>query len=209
MKISYCTSVHNEHQELNRLLTQLIEGIDDEDEIIIQGDQGKVTDEVVSVLHKFKRDPRVQYIEYPLNKDFATFKNNLLKHCKGDYFVNIDADETIAPFLLKNIKNLLEENPDIDLFRVPRINIVEGLTRDYLFEQKWTLNNQGWINFPDFQSRIGKRKESIFWINPVHEVLHGAQTRADLPMEPDYCLIHEKTISRQIEQNNFYKTWVV
>lgn len=206
MKISYCTSVHNEHQELNRLLTQLTKEIDEEDEIIIQGDQGKVTDEVVSVLHKFKKDKRLKYVEYPLKKNFADFKNNLLKNCTGDYFFNIDADEYPTEFLLKNIKIIIEQNPEIDLFRVPRINIVEGLTREYLFEHKWTLNSHGWVNFPDKQSRIGKVNKNIRWINPVHETIVGIKSYVDLPEEEDYCLIHRKTLERQISQNNFYKT---
>ena len=48
MKISYCTSVWNEHNELDALLRVLIQSIDDIDEIVIQGDQGKVTPEVLS-----------------------------------------------------------------------------------------------------------------------------------------------------------------
>ena len=62
MNISYLIAVHNEHEELKRLLDQLFEHIDLDDEIIIQGDQGKVTDEVISVIRQRSKDSRLKYI---------------------------------------------------------------------------------------------------------------------------------------------------
>ncbi len=89
--ISFCITVCNEHFELDRLLKQLFRYIDNTDQIVVQGDQGNVTDEVISVLSKYKKDERFVYVEYPLNKDFATFKNNALKHCTKDWNFLIDA----------------------------------------------------------------------------------------------------------------------
>ena len=55
MKISYAICVCNEHTELNALLSFLTDVIDNEDEINILVDSGKVTDEVRAVLKKFEK----------------------------------------------------------------------------------------------------------------------------------------------------------
>ena len=60
MKISYAIPVHNEHEELKRLLNFLIENIREEDEIVVQCDQGNTTPEVYKVLGDF---PKIKIIE--------------------------------------------------------------------------------------------------------------------------------------------------
>ena len=54
--------------------------------------------------------------------------------CKGSYIVNIDADELPHKQLMKNIKEILESNPTVDLYWVPRVNTVEGLTLQHVRE---------------------------------------------------------------------------
>ena len=50
MKISYAIPVCNEHEELMRLLNILVTNKRDEDEIVVQCDQGNTTPEVYQVL---------------------------------------------------------------------------------------------------------------------------------------------------------------
>ena len=90
MQISYAIPVCNEHIELEQLLSFLTPQIDEEDEIVVQCDQGNTTHEVHRVLGDF---PLVKIIEFPLKGDFASFKNNLKEHCIGDWIFQIDADE--------------------------------------------------------------------------------------------------------------------
>lgn len=230
VSISYCIPVHNEFRELDMLLNQITKFLEDDDEIIIQGDQGKVTNDVISVIRKFHKDLRVKYIEYPLNKDYGTFKNNLIKNSSKDYIFQIDADELVSVGLLSTVKSLLLENPDIELFRLPRLNIVQGLSDDLIKQWGWRKDrmpiekldystkdilqkyNLGLdyvfaINFPDKQSRLFKRKEEIRWVNKVHEVISGMQSYADLPSTDfQYCLFHVKSAQRQLAQNKFYET---
>lgn len=205
--ISFATTVWNEHEELGRLLNQLTSIIGPDDEIVIQGDQGKVTDQVVSVLHRYRKNPQVKYIEYPLKKNFAAYKNNLFKNCEKDYIVNIDADELLCNHLASILRESVEMNPDVDMFRLPRINVVEGLTDDYVRRMGWRVTDQNWVNWPDYQCRIVKNTGRIKWINPVHEVLSGFDSTADFPQEPDYALLHVKSIDRQVKQNDFYSTF--
>jgi glycosyltransferase involved in cell wall biosynthesis len=201
-KISFAITVCNEHEELNRLLKQLTDTVGPEHEIIVQGDQGNVTDTVVSVLRKYMGD--ISYIEYPLNKNFAAFKNNLFKNCKGDYIFSLDADEYLSDVFLENIMELLDSEPDVDCFAVPRKNTVEGITQQYVKQMGWKDEN-GIVNWPDYQKRLFKNNGKIKFYGNVHEQLFGMEKIAYLPTDTfDWCLIHPKTFERQKKQNELY-----
>jgi len=197
--ISYAITAHNEHVELDRLLNQLTEHIRPEDEIVVQMDI-TATDEVKAVVNKYKL---MNYF-HPLNKDFALFKNNLKSLCTKDYIFQIDADEYLSDQLMEWLPTVLETNNEIEMFSVPRINTVEGLTSEHINKWGWFINEKGWINYPDYQNRILKNKPEIHWINKVHEKLVGAMVTTEIPYGLD--LIHPKTIERQEKQNNYYNT---
>lgn len=221
MKISYLTAVHNEHEELKRLLVQLFEFTEPSDEIIIQGDQGKVTDEVISVVRWAMKDNRVKYVEYPLKKDFAGFKNNLIRQATGDYCFLIDADELIHPNLLLNIKEILRGNFDIEMFILPRFNVVHGLTDVYAKSQGWnvvtmniepdefmkslgTFKTVELVNPFDPQQRIWKNSPRIRYEGSVHERLTGYATETKFDNDFNWMIYHIKSIRRQQKQNEFY-----
>jgi glycosyltransferase involved in cell wall biosynthesis len=202
MRISYGVCVCNEHEELMRLLSILITNKRDEDEIVIQCDQGNTTPEVYQVLYQFYG--RVNVIEFPLKGNFAAFKNNLKKYCTGEWIFQIDADEYVKTEFLQSLHLILQDNPTIEVFLLPRINTVEGLTQEHINKWRWNVNEKGWVNFPDLQPRILQNSHKINWGNKVHEVLMGHNTWATLPLEDDYCLYHPKQIERQERQNNLY-----
>jgi glycosyltransferase involved in cell wall biosynthesis len=203
--ISYAITAHNEHVELDRLLSQLTEHIRPEDEIVIQMDI-TATDEVKAVVNKYKL---MNYF-HPLNNDFATFKNNLKGLCTKDYIFQIDADEYLSDVLLLNLSDILEANPVIDIYAVPRINTVEGLTQEHIQKWGWKLDENGWVNYPDYQVRLCKNIPQFKWVGKVHERILGDDgfnaNVSFLPTGYDLELIHPKTIERQEKQNNYYNT---
>ena len=210
MKISYAIPVCNEHIELEKLLSFLVKHIDENDEIVVQCDQGNTTPEVYKVLDSFKapvglKDP-LNVIEFPLNGHFSNFKNNLKDHCTGDWIFQIDADELPHESLITNLKELLKLNPTTEMFMVPRVNTVEGLTQEHIIKWGWNTNGEGWVNWPDYQTRIIQNSPKIKWQNKVHEQIIGISTKGALPMEEEWCLYHPKNIERQEVQNNFYNT---
>ena len=202
MKISYAIPVCNEHVEVEKLLSFLLKHIDENDEIVIQCDKGNTTNEVYKVL----QHPRFNVIEFPLNGHFSNFKNNLKEHCTGDWIFQIDADEIPHEFLISNIKSLLEANPTVEMFLVPRVNTVNGLTQEHINKWHWNVNKKGWVNWPDYQSRIIQNSPKIKWQNKVHEQIIGFSTRGALPTEEQWCLYHPKNIKRQEVQNQLYST---
>ena len=203
MRISYAIPVCTEHVELKELLTFLTLHIEEEDEIVVQCDQGNTTHEVHRVLGDF---PTVKIIEFPLKGNFASFKNNLKEHCTGDWIFQIDADELPHESLIVNLKSLLELNPTTEMFLVPRVNTVEGLTQEHVNKWRWNVNEKGWVNWPDYQTRIIQNNPKIAWASKVHEVITGMSTKALLPMEEEWSLYHHKHIDKQEHQNKFYNT---
>ena len=210
MRISYAVPVCNEHIELEKLLSFLVKHIDENDEIVVQCDKGNTTPEVYKVLDLFKapvglKDP-LKVIEFSLKGDFSSFKNNLKEHCTGHWIFQIDADELPHESLITNLKPLLELNPTTELFLVPRVNTVDGLTQEHINKWRWNVNEKDWVNWPDYQTRIIQNSPKIKWQNRVHEQIVGISTKGVLPMEEEWCLYHPKNITRQEAQNNFYNS---
>jgi len=205
--VSYTITACNENNELRVLLQFLKANILETDEVVVQLDSENATQEVRDVIESYKNQfTSLKVIEYPLNKDFATFKNNLKLHCSKDWIFNIDADEIPSGFLVQNLHDILLTNDDIDVMIVPRWNIVEGITEEHISKWRWKYDDWGRVNWPDWQMRIYRNHPRINWVNKVHEKLDGFSKYTFLPEEKEYCLFHNKTIDRQEKQNNFYNT---
>jgi glycosyltransferase involved in cell wall biosynthesis len=203
VKISYGITVHNEAEELKRLLYILTEKIDEEDEIVIciDGDDEKVE----AVLGEYLSENEAIVYKRKLDGDFAAHKNSVIEKSTGDYIFHIDADEYPSDALLLHMKPILEAN-DIDLIWVPRINTVDGLTESHIQKWGWKVTENGWVNYPDYQARIFKRDKDIKWIKPVHEIISGANTYSHLPPNETLSLYHPKTIDKQEKQNALYES---
>ena len=209
MKISYAIPVCNEYKEIEYLLQYLNKHKREEDEIVIQCDQGNTSPEVYRVLQELSEFNNISYklIEFPLNNNFAAFKNNLKDNCSGDYIFQIDADEYPEEYLMSHIDWLVDNNPNVDIFWVPRINKVNGLTQEHINKWGWRVDpRDNRVNFPDYQCRILKNIREIKWKNKVHEVLTGYKTESQLPANDEFCIHHLKDIKRQESQNQFYNT---
>ena len=206
MKISYGITVHNEADELNKLLEILIHKTDPEDEIVICDDySNEETKEVITSWTQQYADAKViKHYERKLDGDFSAQKNSVIENSTGDYIFHIDADEQPHEALLLQLKEILEMNDGVDLIYVPRVNIVEGITQEHMKYWGWKSTEQGWINYPDFQSRVFRNSPDIRWRRKVHEQIDGCKTYAHLPPNEELSLYHVKTISKQEEQNKLY-----
>ena len=208
MQISYGITVHNEADELNRLLEILIHKTDKEDEIVIcvDGEDDAVEHVLQSWTQQYGHDGMkvIKVYQRKLEGDFAAHKNSVIENCSGDYIFHLDADEYPHETLLEQLKLILEAN-DVDLIWIPRVNTVEGLTDEWANRWGWRVTENGWVNYPDYQSRVFKNSNKIRWQNKVHERIFGAKTYAHLPPHEELSLYHPKTIDKQIKQNKFYE----
>jgi len=202
--ISYAITVCNERNEVENLLKTLISLIDRNDEIIVLQDVTNKDHSVSEVLERYKS--RIIIKEALLNDDFATFKNNFLAVAKGDYLFQIDADEIPKDSLIKNLKKVLRVAKEYDCFRLPRINIVSGLTSEHIKKWNWKINDKNYINYPDYQARIFRLNGAIKWKYKIHEELTGFEKFFMLQAKDEkFCLVHIKDIAKQEEQNEVYK----
>ena len=207
INVTYAITVCNELIEITNLINFLHPRLKKDDEILVQYDTDSVTPQVkdyLTILTQLHKNVRV--ISFPLNKDFASFKNNLKNNSNGIFIFQIDADEIPSEYFIENIHNILDYNKDVDLFFVPRINTVNGLTPSHISKWGWQVNEKGWVNFPDYQTRLYRRTSEIEWQGKVHERIVGYNTLSVLPQEEIYCLYHHKQIERQEKQNALYDT---
>ena len=203
MKISYGITVHNEAEELQKLLQVLNKNIDKEDEIVVCVDGD---DEKVEAVLGESLDSWQNYIVYKrkLDGNFADQKNSVIEKSSGDYIFHIDADEYPNEILLQQLKQILEMN-DVDLVWIPRVNTVDGFTQEDVQKWGWRISEQGWVNYPDYQARVFRNREDIRWRRKVHEQIEGCKTYAHLPPHEELSLYHPKTIGKQEQQNEFYE----
>tara|TARA_A100001388_G_C28725852_1_gene478864 strand:+ start:403 stop:1065 length:663 start_codon:yes stop_codon:yes gene_type:complete len=207
MKVSYGITVHNEHEELNKLLEVLVHKTDPEDEIVIcvDGNDEKVQEVITNWVQQYGHDDMKTIIVYnrKLDGNFADHKNSVIEKSSGDYIFHIDADEYPHEILLKQLKQILEIN-DVDLIWIPRVNTIDGMTEEHIKKWGWRVTENRWVNYPDYQARVFRNHKDIRWTRPLHEHIVGCKTYAHLPPHEELSLYHPKTIQKQEQQNLFY-----
>jgi glycosyltransferase involved in cell wall biosynthesis len=93
-------------------------------------------------------------------KGFAAQKNSALEKCLCDWILSLDADESLSDELAKEIWELLERDPPLDGYALPRRNLFLG---------RW-MRFGGF--YPDRKLRLFRRGAAEFEARPVHETLH-------------------------------------
>lgn len=210
MKISYAVTVCLEYKEVERLLQKLLEFKTEESEIVVLVDTGKDFEksEAAScrdkILNTYKDSCRIVFDKF--GGDFANWKNKINWFCKGDFIVQLDADEIPSDNFLKYLPEILDKNPEVDLYFIPRINTVEGITPEDIQRWHWNVNEEGWINFPDYQGRVYRNSLDIKWQGKVHERIVGHKKFSTLPGV--FAMRHPKTIDKQRAQNAMYDKMV-
>ena len=202
MKISYAITVCNDVNEIKKLIPILLEGKRENDEVVVLFDKQNGTAEVWSYLQE--QDIKCEAKSF--KHHFADWKNHLTTLCSGDYIFQIDADEYPNEAMFTHLPAILESNPNNEVYLVPRVNTVKGLTEEHIQKWGWNVDNKGWVNWPDYQWRIWMNKPEIKWKNKVHEVLDGFKAYAPLPALEALALYHPKEIERQEKQNAYYDT---
>jgi len=140
MKISYAVTVCNEFVEIQKLVNFLLEHKRLQDEIVILYDEAHGDPRVEEFLRAKSINGGFNWHSGIFNNHFSEWKNHLNELCFGDVIVNLDADELPSEEMIENLPTLLENYPEIDLFRVPRINLVEGLTQEHINQWGWDIS---------------------------------------------------------------------
>jgi glycosyltransferase involved in cell wall biosynthesis len=204
--ISFAITTHNEGAYIQDLLDQLVPYCERTGDEIVVVDDFSTDPFTINVLEGYERAGSIKLHQRALNNDFAAHKNFLAEQCSGYYIFQVDADERLHPNMLEYIHDIVDNNTEIDLFLIPRVNVVTGLTDDDISKWGWQVNENGWVMFPDYQTRLYKNHVDIRWEGKVHERIVGYKTMAPLPAEEEWSLYHIKDIERQRRQNELYQT---
>ncbi len=208
MKVSYLVTCSTETGTLKNLLERVIEFLGDDELIIVRdAPASEETNKIISSL--IVGDKRAVVFDHSLNNDYATHKNFGNSMCGGDYIIQLDGDELPSEYIVgENLHAIVEANPTVDMIHVPRINNFTGLTKGHAPLYGWNITEMPRyglvVNWPDWQTRIYRRSDTIKWERRLHERIVGVKEFSHLPAEPDYAIIHDKTIEKQIETNTRY-----
>jgi hypothetical protein len=204
MKISYAITVCNEFVEIQKLIPFILQHKRTHDDIVVLYDKKNGDSRVDEYLRNHSVNNDITLHSDFFQDHFADWKNKLTSFCSGDYIFQIDADELPHEELVTNLHTIIDNNPTIDVYVVPRVNIIDGLTQQHIDKWGWRVNEKNWSNWPDYQWRIYKNKPDIKWVNKLHEKLYGHKTIASLPSMEKYALYHLKDIERQLNASRYY-----
>jgi len=138
ISISYAITVCNELEEIKILLPFLYKNKKPQDEIVVLLDKPKASTELIDLLYRYSSADHIILRESTFMGHFADWKNELTSMCKGNYIYQIDADEMVDPIIFDNLHWILKMNSEVDIFLVPRINIVNNLGLSWM--KKWGWN---------------------------------------------------------------------
>ncbi len=203
MNVSYAITVCNERNEIEKLISFLIQNKHFGDEIVVLFDTNNGTNEVEVFLDTISS--HISLHKSSFNFHFADWKNQLSSYCTKDYIFQIDADELPSQDLIDSLHTIIKQNVDVIL--VPRENTVNGLTEGHIKNWGWKVDKMNRVNWPDYQWRLYRNHSSIKWVNKVHERLEGFETFSTIPIEEEYGMLflhHAKDIKRQEKQNQLY-----
>lgn len=141
MKISVLICTHNEGDYIRQLLTKLTSFINIDKsgvewELVVVDDNSTDSETCTILKSEFQKD--IKLYSHSLNNHYAHHKNFGNSKCTGDWILNIDADEWVTDDFLGYIPLVIDNNPLVEAYGLPRLNTVDGLTLDHV--RKW-----GWV----------------------------------------------------------------
>jgi len=204
MKISYQILCKNETTSLKKLVNQLLDNIDQDDEINICIDSTSTNQNTREILKQYGEYTNINTFERKIDHTIHNQKNWLASKASGDYLFYLDADEVLNPSFFSIVKKLISTNPKIDVYFLPRTNIVEGLTEEYRVSRGWKVDDKGRINWPDVQDRLFKNNGQIKYNEIPHGRLINYSEYAVLPLEDLYAIYHKKSIDKQTSDNRWH-----
>lgn len=203
--VAFYITTHNEGKYVRDLLEQLVPHCKETGDQIVLVDDYSTDETTLDAITWGLTQGVLTLANHTFKGDFAAHKNFGHQFCKGKYIFQIDADEKLSPTLLESLHEILNGN-DVDMFAVPRINIVNGLTTEDIQRWRWRVNEKGHVQWPDYQTRLYRNSPNIRWVGKVHEQITGFKSFSPLPAEEEYAIIHIKDIDRQRKQNALYDT---
>ena len=180
MKISFCTIILNEEENIKELINN-IKDIADEIIIIDSGSKDRGVDIAKSM------GAKTFFNEWT---DYTTQKNFAISKAENEWVFVLDADERLSEELKENIKKTKEKGTNKDGFLIARKSFYLG---------KW-IKHSGW--YPERRIRFFKKSKGKFYGRFVHEGL-SFKGESEI-LKGDILHFSYKNISDHIDRINKY-----
>lgn len=148
MRLSVALAVFNEASNLDACLAA-VAGLADEIVIV----DGGSTDGTVKIARKF----HARILETDNPPVFHINKQKALELCRGEWILQLDADEVVTPVLAEEIKKIINGSQTENGWNIPRKNYFLG---------RWL--KKGGL-YPDYVIRLVRRGHAVFPARSVHE----------------------------------------
>ncbi len=181
MKLSVVLITFNEEENIGRAL----ESVSFADECIVVDAQS--TDRTCEIA---RRHGAIVYVE-PW-KGFAAQRNWALGKATGDWVLMLDADESVEPELMEEIRYVVDLDPPVSGYYMPRKNYFLG---------RW-IRHGGY--YPDYKLRLFRRERGFVGERPVHEIVQVDGPTARL----DHALVHNSypALETYVDHMNRYSS---
>ncbi|CAN5243192.1 glycosyltransferase family 2 protein [soil metagenome] len=151
MKLSLCIPTFNEEENLHIALDS---AYDIADEVVII--DGGSSDRTLEIARSYGDKIKIFEVDNPSN--FLVNKQRAIEKAKGEWILQLDADEAVSPELKKEMQSLIAAgDTKYDGYFTPRKNFFLGR---YLMK--------GGV-YPDYVLRLYKREKAHFKLVHVHE----------------------------------------
>ena len=211
--IDYSIQACVEYNECKGLIYYLQNFLQDGDKIVVTLDESNTTQEMIDMVKEAGIEPNL----HPLTT-FAEITKYIRSQCHNPYFLGLCADEVPTVPLLKMCRTIFQQNPEIDAVGIPRINFYSNLTKDkarnmYVGprDQDFLItepkNEYGWHVWPDYQPRFTRNNFEVDYITygeGVHSGYGGFKNVGYLPANPQFALLHVKSIEKQERMLRLY-----
>lgn len=138
--VSYLITCSNEKQSLSNLLNSIELALEDtkNEMVVVLDSDCKDNQDTKQILFNHRGNDS-WYYTHSLNNDYSEHKNWGSKLCKNPWIFQIDGDELPTDTLLWNVTNIIDSNPDIEAFWIPRINDFIGVNEIHAKQWGWRL----------------------------------------------------------------------
>lgn len=150
MKLSLCLAVYNEEKNIHYPLESAYDLVD---EVVIV--DGGSTDKTVEIAKSYGKKIRVIKTGNPLM--FHKNKQKAIDEAKGEWILQLDADEELTFDLKEEIKKIISSKNSLDGYWIPRKNWFLG---------KFLMKGG---QYPDYTIRLYKKGKAKFPCLDVHE----------------------------------------
>lgn len=184
MKVSACSFIYNEEDCIERALKNLHGKVDEI--LLIDMDSSDRTAEIAYAYTK-------NIIRKPHLVCGDQYKEMLAYYAKGDWLLWFYPDETFNEKFLNELGKLTDSD-QFDAYALMR----------HEYRDEIRLMPHGTNQSPNYQNRLHRKGQGIFYTELVHAELHGRFRSCPLP--DDYWMEHHKTNDAQEFDN--YRTYV-